>query len=333
MSGDAPSWEALDWQALERLRACFLSGAAARGPYWRSSTDLASYDLTFGARIGWKWDAVLEELRLRGWSPPAGAVLDFGCGSGVAGRRVVARFGAERLLLHDRSPLAVEFAAQRARAAFPGLAIESGTGAEPIAVLVLSHVVNELDARGTAEVRALCARAAAILWVEPGAHQDSRVLGAWREELRAAGMHVVAPCTHGGACPLLAEGNERHWCHFFAPPPPALAADARWVELGRRAGIDLRSVPYAFLTLDRRPAAPLQGASRVLGAPRASKADVALYGCDAGGVAALMVRRRDDPALWKELGTARGPLLYRWVREGNRIRGGARVRADDARAE
>ena len=55
-------WEKLDWEALDRLREGFLTGAAARGPYWKSLGDLANYDLTYGERIGWKWDAVLAEL-------------------------------------------------------------------------------------------------------------------------------------------------------------------------------------------------------------------------------------------------------------------------------
>ena len=82
--------ESLDWEVLDRLRATFLSDARTEGPYWHTLTDLECYDLTYAERIGWKWDAVLDELRLRGWTAPAGAtVLDWGCGSGVAGRRVV----------------------------------------------------------------------------------------------------------------------------------------------------------------------------------------------------------------------------------------------------
>jgi len=48
------TWSQLDWNALDRLRAGFLSGSAAAGPYWQSSSDLASYDFTYGARIGWE---------------------------------------------------------------------------------------------------------------------------------------------------------------------------------------------------------------------------------------------------------------------------------------
>src|SRR3954468_24974046 len=111
-------WTDLDWPALDRLRDRFLQNAATAA-YWQSASDLASYDFTFGERIGWKWDHVLRELRQRGWRPNSRAVFDWGCGSGVAARRVIDCFGAdtfESLLVWDHSPLATDFAAEAARA-------------------------------------------------------------------------------------------------------------------------------------------------------------------------------------------------------------------------
>jgi hypothetical protein len=55
------TWETLDWDVLDRLRAIFLSEAPPHGGYWKSAFDLANYDFTFGRRIAWKWDAVLRE--------------------------------------------------------------------------------------------------------------------------------------------------------------------------------------------------------------------------------------------------------------------------------
>src|SRR6186713_2218329 len=78
--------EAINWDSLERLRAAFLAGTAGASDYWQSEADLASYDATFAQRIGWKWDYVLMELQRRGWSPPGGELLDWGCGSGIASR-------------------------------------------------------------------------------------------------------------------------------------------------------------------------------------------------------------------------------------------------------
>ena len=166
------NWESLDWQVLDRLRENFLSGAAADGPYWHTITDLECYDFTFGERIGFKWDAVLAEMRLRRWLPPAGGiVLDWGCGSGVAGRRVVDFFGANtlpRLVVHDHSALAMDYAEHRARQRFPGLEVGRSSprllaGDEPIGLLVLSHVLNELHDADLTALGRLLSRAQSVL--------------------------------------------------------------------------------------------------------------------------------------------------------------------------
>jgi hypothetical protein len=320
--------ESLDWEVLDRLRQTFLSDAKTAGPYWHTMTDLECYDLTYGERIGWKWDAVLRELRLRGWAPPAGAtVCDWGCGSGIAGRRVVDYIGVENcagLRLHDHSALAVDFAEHRAREIFPALASGRADtrflrGEEQIGVLVLSHVLNELDEIARAELAGLLARAQTVLWVEPGTHEVSRALVGWRERAVKEGFRAVAPCTHQAGCGLLTEGNERHWCHHFAEPPLNIYADSDWVKFGQRAGIDLRSLPYSFLVLDRRTAVQEPGVSRILGDPRLYKGYAKIYNCSAEGVEDLTLQQRVDKVLFKSLKRAKGPLLYRWTREGDRI--------------
>ncbi|HVS50959.1 MAG TPA: small ribosomal subunit Rsm22 family protein [Opitutaceae bacterium] len=325
------TWSELDWPALDRLRERFLRGPAGGGPYWESAADLASYDFTYGERIGWKWDHVLRELRLRGWRPAARAVLDWGCGSGIAARRMIEFFGAENfasLTVWDHSPLAGDFAAQAARRAFPALDVVEATpgllaAPERIGLLVLSHVLNELSADELAALRTLAARADEILWVEPGTRDVSRQLGTFREQLRAAGFRVIAPCTHENECPMFALGNERHWCHFFAPPPAEIFADSDWVKFGQRAGIDLRSLPYAFLALDRRPGtATPAGASRVIGRVEHFKPYARLLNCDAAGLAELELPKRAAPALYKQLERTKAPLVYRWQRDDNKITGG-----------
>lgn len=331
------SWDKLDWEVLDRLRETFLTETRTAGPYWHTVTDLESYDLTYGERIGWKWDAVLAELRLRGWMPPNQAtLLDWGCGSGIAGRRV-ARFSgpqAARLVVHDHSALAMEFAEHRARTALPGLEVERASyrflqeGA--VDVLIVSHVLNELDENGRAELAGLIARAQSVLWVEPGTHEVSRALVEWRERLLPEGWNVVAPCTHREACGLFAPGNERHWCHFFAAPPADIFASSHWVKFGQRAGIDLRSLPYSFLVLDRRPFAQPAGASRILGEPRVYKGFAKIFNSDAGGVSELTLQQRVDKALFKSLKRPVGPLIYRWQREGDRITAAERLFAAPA---
>jgi hypothetical protein len=339
------NWETLDWEILDRLRETFLSGDKTAGPYWHTITDLECYDFTYGERIGWKWDAVLAELKSRGWAPPAGGVLlDWGCGSGIAGRRVLETFGTDkfsRVVLHDHSALALDYAEHRARKTWPALVTERADtrflrGSEPIGLLVISHVVNELDEVAQAELAELAARAAAILWVEPGTHEMSRALGGWRERLRDQ-FQILGPCPHQSTCGVLTAGNERHWCHFFAAPPMGVYADSGWVRFGQRAGIDLRSLPYCFLALDRncvgpalvagpgsagerRPYNDRSDLSRIIGEPRLYKGYAKIFNCDAAGVAELMLQKRDAPELLKTFKRAgAGTDFHRWTHENGRI--------------
>jgi hypothetical protein len=326
------TWTELDWNALDRLREKFLHGTAALGPYWENPDALASYDFTYGERIGWKWDHVLRELRLRGWRPRSRAVFDWGCGSGIAARRVISFFGADafdELTVWDHSPLATDFSEQAARATFPALRVHQATpgflaGDTPLGLLVISHVLNELPPDALAALRRLIDRAEAVLWVEPGTHAISRQLGRIRDDLRAS-FRIVAPCTHALGCPMFAEDNARHWCHFFAPPPGEIFADSNWVKFGQRAGIDLRSLPYAFVALERSTAAatPVDATlSRVIGRAEHFKPYARLLNCDASGLAELELPKRADPALFKQLERTKAPLVYRWQRDGDKILSG-----------
>jgi hypothetical protein len=293
---------------------------------------LANYDFTYAQRIGWKWDAVLRELQSRGWFPPAAPMLDWGCGSGVASRCVLEAFGAERfeaLRLFDQSPLAMDFATQAARRRFPSLRIEPVesawlASAERIGVLVISHVLNELDEAGGRALRQLIDRAQAVLWVEPGTFADSRALIAMREVLREQFI-VVAPCTHQAGCGLLTSENGRHWCHRFAAPPSGIMGDANWVRFAQRAGIDLRSIPYSFLVLERRglrepaPGNLSTGWSRVLGAPRVYKGFAKVLSCQEEGVRELELQKRHAPAVFKAFKDREAEAIYRFRIEGNRV--------------
>lgn len=324
------TWTELDWHALDRLRERFLHGTAASGPYWETPADLANYDFTYGERIGWKWDHVLRELRLRGWVPPSRAVFDWGCGSGIAARRVIDFFGADQfdsLTVWDHAALACDYASETAQAAFPHLRIAQATPGllnsdTPVGLLVISHVLNELPPEALAALRALIARATAVLWVEPGTRDISRQFGQLRDELRDT-FHLVAPCTHELGCPMFAEGNERHWCHFFAPPPAEIFADSNWVKFGHRAGIDLRSLPYCFVALQRDAAPALaEGCSRIIGRPEHFKPYARWLDCSATGLIELELPKRAAPGLFKQLDRTKAPLVYRWQREGDKVTAG-----------
>lgn len=329
-------WTELDWSALDRLRDGFLHGKAAHGPYWKSTSALASYDLTYGERIGWKWNHVLRELQMRQWAPQVRTILDWGCGSGIASRRAISHFGAENfdtLYLWDHEPIATDYAASTARQDYPELDTQIVTpgflqGDTPIGLLIISHVLNELSTEALDSLRQLITRAEAVLWVEPGTSEISRSLSAIRDTLLDK-FHVVAPCTHQKSCPVLAEGNERDWCHFFAPPPSEIFADADWVKFGQRAGVDLRSLPYSFLALDRRPLATDSAFSRILGRPKHFKPYTRFLNCDEHGLEFVTLPKRNNPSLYKELDRTKTPLIYRWTRDDGTITNGSALKLED----
>jgi ribosomal protein RSM22 (predicted rRNA methylase) len=312
--------------ALAALRARFLEGSHAGGGYWKSEAELALYDASLGERIGWKWDAVLAELSARGWRPTAKHIVDLGCGSGIAGRGVLAAWdGFESLTLTDVSPLAMRFAEARAREIFPKLRMRSSANAGAASegsLLLVSHVLNETDDAGVARLIAMVRRAEEIIWIEAGTHADSRRLIAVREKL-LGDFDVVAPCTHRARCGMLAPENAAHWCHHFAHAPSEASRDARWAQFARELGIDMRSLPYSFLVLARRGvhAESAHGFSRIIGRPRDEKGHFEVLSCSEAGVEELIAQKRDVPELSRQLRKGRANAVQRWTREGRRITG------------
>jgi len=313
--------ETIDWQALERLRHTYLAGTAGNADYWRSLNDVDSYNQTFAQRIGWKWDYVLEDLQHLGWTPPKGEVLDWGCGSGVAGRAFLDLFGAAAvtgLRVWDRSSLAMDFAAKTARKRFPELNVQSGLPEAP-SILLLSHVLTELTPEQTDELANYVAKAEVVIWVEPGTYESSLTLIAIRERLRSQ-FNLVAPCPHTEQCGILAPGNERHWCHHFASPPPGIFTDPDWSKFANMMGIDLRSLPVSYLVMDKRPRAAMSAETyRIIGRARVYKAHALYLACNGCGVKEYELHKRDFPSQYKQVKKGNDPSLQEWQVTGDRI--------------
>lgn len=327
--------DSANWETLERLRGRFLAAKAGTGPYWESEDDLASYHAFFAARIGWKWDNVLEEAARLGFRPRGRRLLDWGCGSGIAALRALAAWGSEAFdeaILWDHSRLACAFAEKTIRAAHPGLAVS--VLAEPDApprieetVVLVSHALNELTHEAQAALAQSIKGAAQIVWVEPGDSATSPMLGRQREALRES-FDILAPCTRCATCPVFEEGNERHWCHFFGKSPVEAFTQAEWARFAAMLEIDLRTLPYSYLVLQAkrlgaRPSVDLAPLSRVIGEPRQFKGYARVLSCDDAGLRDLELQQRDDKRLWKSLKKGKDGALYRWNKiDSGRIKSG-----------
>ncbi|MCC5808053.1 MAG: hypothetical protein JJU00_17125 [Opitutales bacterium] len=336
---EGEAFDAADWELLAELRKRFLGGTAGSADYWSDRRTLELYDGFFAARIGWKWEAVLGELKRRGFRPGAGPLLDWGCGTGIAARCFLRAFpeAGGPVVLHDRSDAAMGFAAKR-------LAEEAGVGAEDIrrvravtvgdveadTTVLLSHVLSELDDRAVdGVVDGLLRRSGAFIWVEPGTYAESRRLIALRARLLDA-FRITGPCPHEGLCGLTAEGMERHWCHSFARPPVEAFTDPVWSAFSKALGIDLRSLPYAYLAMSRDKTVSASASAsgetfaRLLGRAREAPAGLSVLSCEATGVHERRVRTREAKGLVKALKKGRSGPFFRWnLREGRIVGGGA----------
>ncbi|MDQ3232972.1 MAG: small ribosomal subunit Rsm22 family protein [Pseudobdellovibrionaceae bacterium] len=283
----------MDWNLIHKMRQGFLDTDGHLPDYWHDERWLSAYDQTLAERIRWKWQAVLEALAER--LPQVAEitrVVDWGCGTGIATRSLLGLplIQHAHVSLFDRSAGAMRFAAQQIKKECPGHTVELmkkfQMPTEPF-VLLVSHVLSELDDRSLQDLQTLSAAAALVLWVEPGRTLESRRLSHMRDRL-VESHHILGPCRHSQSCGVLQAGRENDWCHFFAPVPREVHHSAFWCEFSQRMKVDLRSLPVSWLAAVR-PAhytgsvAPADEAL-ILSRPRAFKGYCRWVACTNQGI-------------------------------------------------
>ncbi len=141
----------------------------------------------------------------------------------------------------------------------------------------------------------------AVVVLEPALKGVSRDLQRVREMVIAKDIHVFAPCTHRGACPLLE--RERDWCHEDLP----LALPERLAVTARAAGLRWEGLSYSYLVL--RAAGAVSAGHRVVGGPVASKGKTEWQLCGGGGLVRLTALDRERDALQAQIPAGRGTLV------------------------
>lgn len=294
-----------DRHVLERLRQRFLQALPQRTPYWTNKRELELYHATFAQRIGWKWRAVLDELRQYCWMLPAGVVVDLGCGTAIAAETVLQCFGSEgisELVLVDHSTIAVEYARERLSEQFRKLRIRAVTEWDipPGSTVLISHMLTELDDAALNRLMARLMDTRAVLIVEPGTRRAAARVVAVREQLRN-NFGIVAPCPHRHECGMLHPRNWQHWCHFHLEPPADAFTQRDWARFAELFKVDVGDMPVSFVVLDARWQQSPAGHVRLVGAPDVSADDIAAVVCRSDGVREQLVRKRDDPTLYRRL--------------------------------
>ena len=236
--------------------------------------------------------AALAEA-LPGFSPST--MLDAGAGPGAALWAAAALWPSlSDALLLEASPAIRKWGEQ--------LSASSGVGAvewraadiaKPLAgnaqhdLVTLCYVLDELapDTRPRLVSELWSRTSGALVIVEPGTTKGWRRILAVRDQLIAAGAHILAPCPHHAACPLVAPD----WCHFSAR-----VARSRIHRLAKDADVPWEDEKFIYLAASRT--APQKRAARVLApAERASgRARLKLCQPDGSATHRLVTRREGD---------------------------------------
>jgi ribosomal protein RSM22 (predicted rRNA methylase) len=242
-------------------------------------------------------DAVLGALaRHTGVTPTT--ILDLGAGPATALWPAVSRWPQlSRVTLVDRDPEMLRLGLQMWRHAYPPTAagpdvvtragdlVSAGDRAD---VVIAAYAIAELDdASAACAVDAALAQAAhAVVLVEPGTPDGFARIRAARERLLAQGAHIVAPCPHGGPCPMTA-GD---WCHF------AVRLDrSRAHRQAKHGALGWEDEKFAYVIATPGSAAPGRLApARVLRRPLRGTGHVRLVLCTPSGVEDAVVTRRDE---------------------------------------
>ncbi|MGW4060170.1 small ribosomal subunit Rsm22 family protein [Amycolatopsis sp. NPDC004747] len=285
-------------QSVDRLSTRYRRGDAAASPILGSEADVAAYA---GYRMPATYAAVravLAEAALRAPDFAPRTQIDVGGGTGAA---VWAAAGvwpslAECAVLEQVAGaigLGKRLAAGSDLAAVRGAEWRRGfvdpAAPSPEADLVtLSYVLGELpDPTRDGVVRWLAAKAGTVALVEPGTPAGYERIRAARAQLVELGLHVVAPCPHDAACPIV-PGED--WCHFAARLPRS------GLHRKLKAGtLGFEDEKFSYVVASRTP--PRRADARIIRHPKKHKGWVALDLCTAseGLQPAVAVSKKQGP--------------------------------------
>ncbi|MDQ8730734.1 small ribosomal subunit Rsm22 family protein [Bradyrhizobium sp. LHD-71] len=224
------------------------------------------------------------------------SIVDAGAGPGTAAWAAAGTFSSlSDILLLDTNAALTELArtlvAGDARLSHAGVRLgdvrQSLANAPTSDLVIASYLIGELEERQRTELADLMWERTGdtLLVVETGTPAGYRRIIELRAQLIAKGAHVLAPCPHDGACPLVAPD----WCHFAQRLPRS--RDHLKVK---DAEVPFEDEKFSYVALSRVPAEAR--ASRVLAPPRVGKAAVAAKLCTPQGVLSAEIARRDKPA-------------------------------------
>ncbi|MCF2525536.1 small ribosomal subunit Rsm22 family protein [Bradyrhizobium sp. G127] len=262
----------------------------------RTGDDALTYAL---ARMPATYAAIAASLNALteinpGFAPQS--LLDIGAGPGTAtwaAAETFASLGSFNLLDANTALRDLALALAQSNPRLTPIHYQSGDARKLLAtapeadLVVASYVINELsESERAAFADAMWARTRdTLLVVDPGTPAGYARIIDLRTRLLAVGAHVIAPCPHDAACPLIAPD----WCHFSQ----RLQRSRAHKHL-KDAELPYEDEKFSYIILSRKPAS--QRAVRVLAQPQTTKIAVTAKLCTAKGVQTESVPHRDKAA-------------------------------------
>lgn len=160
----------------------------------------------------------------------------------------------------------------------------------PRDLVIMAYALNELvpDDRPAVLRRLWRATAGILVIVEPGTPAGWQRILAARRQLIDSGAHVVAPCPHGKACPLVPPD----WCHFAQR-----VARSRLHRQTKNAQLAWEDEKFSYVAVSRTPVPITQ--ARVIARPRKSSGRATLKLCRPDGSAGDQLFSRRDGSRFK----------------------------------
>lgn len=259
----------------------------------KTETDALAYAL---ARMPATYAAVTASLTALAEARPEFApesLLDVGAGPGTATWAANEAFASlQQFTLLDANGALRDLAIALTQASprLSGLRYEKGDARklaeaqQPADLVVASYVINELsDAERAALADIMWSKTHdTLLIVEPGTPAGYARIIDVRARLIAQGAHVIAPCPHENACPLIAPD----WCHFSQR-----LSRSRTHKHLKGAELPYEDERFSYIVLSRSPLH--QRLSRVLVEPQVTKVAVTAKLCTDQGVEITNIPHRN----------------------------------------
>lgn len=146
-----------------------------------------------------------------------------------------------------------------------------------------SYALNELT--DSSREKVVCqlwdAADGLLLLIEPGTPVGFSHLKKARQQLIEKGGYVVAPCPHGGICPL----SEDDWCQFTCR-----VSRSRLQKVLKGGDAPFEDEKFSFLAVSKTPVEPSAG--RILRHPVKASGHIGLKLCTAEGICDVTVTKK-----------------------------------------